>query len=154
MIIMYKKLLLGIDDSENSMKAVEKVLEMQKESGAEVVIFHSVLHHISDLRPSFGFNSTPDGNLTYEVQHDRAKQEIKLLADIKKKFKDSGFEVDARIIYDLGPQYYIENKVKEENFDLVVLGCKGEHSILRRTILGTIPEYIINHVNVDVLIAK
>jgi len=151
---MYKKLLLGIDDSENSRKAVDKVIEIQKESGAEVVIFHAVLHHISDLRPSFGFSPVPDGNLTYEVEHDRRKQGIKLLDDVKKKFKDSGLEVETRIIYDLGPQYYIENKVKEENFDLVVLGCKGEHSVLRRTIIGTIPDYTINHVDVDVLIAK
>ena len=151
---MYKKIILGIDDSENSMKAVDKVMTLQKENNSEVVIFHSVLHHISDLRPSFGSNPSPDVSLQYEVDRDRANSAKELLDGVKKKFKDEGLDVETRTIYELGPQYYIEKKVKEEGFDLVVLGCKGEHSKLRRTVLGTIPEYTINHVDVDILIAK
>jgi nucleotide-binding universal stress UspA family protein len=92
--------------------------------------------------------------LQYQVDRDRAKKTKELLDKIKKKFKDEELDVETRIIYDLGPQYYIEKQVKDESFDLVVLGCKGEHSKLRRTVIGTIPEYIINHVNVDVLVAK
>ena len=151
---MYKKIILGIDDSEDSLKAVEKVMMLQKESGAKVVIFNSVLHHISDLRPTFSLNPTPDGYLQYEIDRERANATIKRLEDIKKKFKEQELDVETRIIYDFGPQYYIENAVNEEKFDLVVLGCKGEHSKLRRTIVGTVPEYVINHVDVDVLIAK
>jgi nucleotide-binding universal stress UspA family protein len=151
---MYKKIILGIDDSEDSLKAAEKTMELQKDFGSEVVIFSSVLHHISDLRPSFGVSPVPDGYLQYEVGRDRAKKANELLEDIKKKFNEKGLDVETRLIYDLGPQYYIEKQVKDEDFDLVVLGCKGEHSKLRRTIIGTIPEYTINHVDVDVLIAK
>jgi len=152
---MYKKIILGVDDSEGSMKAVEKVLSMQKESGFEVVIFHSVLHHITDLTPTFfGTNISTETSIRYEVDQDRNRSANKLLEDIKQKFTNEGLKVDTRIIYDFGPQYYIEDQVKKEGFDLVVLGCKGEHSKLRRTVIGTVPEYVINHVNVDLLIAK
>ena len=151
---MYKKIILGVDESEDSMKAAEKVMVLQKENDAKVVIFNSVLHHISDLRPAFGTSPVPDGYLQYEVDRDRANAATVLLDELKNKYKAEGLEVETRIIYDFGPQYYIEKQVKEENFDLVVLGCKGEHSKLRRTIVGTVPEYVINHVDVDVLIAK
>ena len=151
---MYKKIILGIDDSEDSLKAAEKVMKLQKDLGSEVVVFSSVLHHISDLRPSFGINPAPDGFLQYEVDRDRAKKANELLDKVKKNFKEEGLDVETRIIYDLGPQYYIEKQVKNENFDLVVLGCKGEHSKLRRTVIGTIPEYTVNHVDVDVLVVK
>jgi len=155
MVEMYKKIILGVDDSEGSMNAVEKVLAMQKENGAEVVIFHSVLHHITDLKPAFfGTNISSEIGLRYEVDQDRNRSANKLLDEIKQKFTKEGLKVDTRIIYDFGPQYYIEDQVKKEGFDLVVLGCKGEHSKLRRTVIGTVPEYVINHVNVDLLIAK
>jgi len=146
--------LLGVDISENSMKAVDKVIELQKDSNSEVVVFHSFLHHISELRPTFGLNSVPDTSLSYEIHNDTVKEGTKLLNDIKQKFESKGLKVETRRIFDFGPEYYIEERVKEEGFDLVVLGCGGKHSKLRRTFVGTVPEYVINHVDVDVLIAK
>jgi len=154
MIKMFKKILLGVDSSEHSMKAVEKVIEIQKETGAEVVAFHSFLHHISEMRPIFGVGSIPDMSVSYEVHTDIVKENTKLLDDIKERFVSKGLKIETRRIFDYGPQYYIEEKVKEEGFDLVVLGCGGKHSKLRRTFVGTVPEYVINHVDVDVLIAK
>jgi nucleotide-binding universal stress UspA family protein len=151
---MFKKILLGVDSSENSMKAVDKVIEIQKEADSEVVLFHSFLHHISELRPSFGVNSVPDTSLSYEIHKDIVREGTKLLDDIKQKFESKGLKVETRRIFDFGPEYYIEERVKEEGFDLVVLGCGGKHSKLRRTFVGTVPEYVINHVDADVLIAK
>lgn len=153
MIKVFKKILLGIDSSENAMKAVDKVIEIQKETNAEVVVFHSFLHHITELRPTF-FGVTPDTNFSYEIHNDIVSEGTKLLDEIKAKFEGEGLKVETRRIFDFGPQYYIEDQVKEEKFDLVVLGNEGKHSKLRRTIVGTVPEYVINHVNVDVLIAK
>jgi nucleotide-binding universal stress UspA family protein len=151
---MFKKILLGVDSSENSMKAVDKVIEIQKETNAEVVAFHSVLHHITELKPSFIGTRGPESNLSYEIHTDIIQEGTKLLDDVKAKFEGKGLKIETRRIFDLGPEYYIKDKVKEEGFDLVVLGCGGKHSKLRRTFVGTVPEYVINHVDVDVLIAK
>ena len=60
---MFKKILLGVDSSENSMKAVDKVIEIQKESTSEVVVFHSFLHHITEMRPTFVGRGVPDTSL-------------------------------------------------------------------------------------------
>ncbi|NHJ21375.1 MAG: universal stress protein [Candidatus Lokiarchaeota archaeon] len=152
MLKMFKKILLGIDKSENAMKAVDKVIEIQKETNAEVVVFHSFLHHITELTPTFV--GKIDANLSYEIHNDIVKEGTKQLEDVQAKFEDKGLKVEIRRIFDFGPEYYIEEKVKEENFDLVVLGCGGKHSKLRRTIVGTVPEYVMNHVDVDVLIVK
>ena len=153
MINMFKKILLGVDNSENSMKAADKVIEIQKETDAEVVVFHSFLHHITELRPTFAGRGVPD-TLSYEIHNDIVHEGTKLLDDIKAKFEAKGLKVETRRIFDFGPEYYIEEKVKEEGFDLVVLGCGGKHSKLRRTFVGTVPEYVINHIDVDILIAK
>ena len=151
---MFKKILLGIDSSVNSMKAVDKVIEIQKENNSEVVVFHAFLHHITELRPTFGQRPMLDASLSYEIHRGIVKDGTKLLDDIKQKFESKGLKVETRRIFNFGPEYYIEQKVKEEGFDLVVLGCGGKHSKLRRTFVGTVPEYVINNVDVDILIAK
>ena len=151
---MYKKILIGIDSSEHAMKAVEKAIEMYKTDKSEIVVFHSVMHKLSDISPTFGATAPSSAPITYELSRDRAKAANKLMDTVKKKFEEAEVPVDARLTYNIGPQYYIENQVKEEGFDLVILGCGGEHSKLRRTILGTVPEYVLNNVNSHVLIVK
>lgn len=150
---MFKKIILGVDNSENSMKAVEKAIELQKEMNSEVVVFHSFLHHLTEIRPTFALRAAPD-TLSYEIHNDLVKEGTKLLDDIEKKFENKGQKVEVRRVFDFGPEYYIEEKVKEEGFDLVVLGCGGKHSKLRRTFAGTVPEYVVNNVDVDILIVK
>ncbi|MFX0075091.1 MAG: universal stress protein, partial [Candidatus Hermodarchaeota archaeon] len=86
---MFKKILLGVDKSENSMKAVNKVIEIQKETNAKVVIFHSFLHHISELRPTFLGTAISSDNLSYEIHTDLVKEGTKLLDDIQTKITDT-----------------------------------------------------------------
>ena len=154
MIKLFKKILLGVDASEDASKAVDKVIEIAKQDNAEVVIFHSVLHSVTDIKFGLGTNLPIGSSLSYEINGDRAKAATDLLKKIKEKFSKEGREVETRVIYDYGPQYYIEEHVQKEGFDLVVLGCRGEHSKLKRTVLGTVPEYVINHADANVLIVK
>lgn len=154
MIQMFKKILLGVDASEDAMKAVDRVLEIAKKENSEVVVFHSVLHRVTDIKFGMGTNLAIGSSLSYEIHGDKAKAADDLLKKIKEKFSKEGRDVETRIIYDFGPQYYIEEHVKKEGFDLVALGCRGEHTKLKRTVLGTVPEYVINHADTDVLIVK
>ncbi|MBY9019654.1 MAG: universal stress protein [Candidatus Lokiarchaeota archaeon] len=151
---MFKKILLGVDGSKDAMKAVDRVLEITKKNNSEVVIFHSVLHNVTDMKIGIGSNLVLGNPLSYEIHGDKVKAANALLEKIKGKFSAEGQNVETRIIYDFGPQYYIEEQVQKEGFDLVVLGCKGEHTKLKRTVIGTVPEYVINHATVDVLIVK
>ena len=136
------------------MKAVDKVLEIAKKENSEVVVFHSVLHNIADLKFGMGSNIVIGAPLNYEIQGDKVKAANELLEKIKRKFSKEGRDVETRIIYEFGPQYYIEQQVQKEGYDLVVLGCNGEHSKLKRTFVGTIPDYVINHAEADILIVK
>ncbi len=44
--------------------------------------------------------------------------------------------------------------MEEENFDLIVLGSKGEHSKLEQIFSGTIAQKVVNDVPCDVLIVR
>ena len=151
---MYHKILLGIDDSENAVRATKKILELHKLNNSEVVAFHSVLHHISEMNPNFGFMNPGPGVISLTLHEDYIKDGERVLETVKKLFEENGAKIETRLVFDITPEDYIKKKVEEENFDLVVLGSEGHHSKLTRALMGTIPSRVINDDAIDVLIIK
>ena len=145
------------------MRAVEKAIEFQKNENSKIVVFHSVVHHfsefLSNMETSGGLYNAPpsyndSGLISFQIRQSVVDEGKKLLKQVEEIFNKAGAVVETRLIFDIEPQYYIKKQVREEEFDLVILGCKGHHSKLRRTFLGTIPEYVINNTDKDVLIIK
>ncbi|MBY8990323.1 MAG: universal stress protein [Candidatus Lokiarchaeota archaeon] len=121
------------------MKAAKRVIEIQKEYGGDVVAFHSVLH---------GFASRES------VKEDDITQGKKVLSDAKKLFKDANLTIETRLIKDVHPEDFIRDAVEKEEFNLVVLGNKGKHKLLRRAVLGSVPTKVMNSVLCDVLVVR
>jgi nucleotide-binding universal stress UspA family protein len=150
---MFKKILLGIDISNVSMKAAKRVIELQKRYSSETVIFHSVLHHLTEIQPTFGYRGNANG-IFYTLHENSVILGKKLLIDIEELFRENQLYVETRLILDISPEDYIKKHVEKENFDLVVVGYHGTHSVLGTILLGSIPNKVINHVKCDVLIVK
>jgi nucleotide-binding universal stress UspA family protein len=151
---MYKKILVGIDDSEDAKHAAEKAIEFAKRDNSSVVVFHSVFHHLSEMDLSFSGLAGAGAPVNFTIHQDYIKAGSQLLEKTEKLFKESNLEVDTRLIYDIHPEDYIEKQTKEENFDLVILGCKGKHSKIERVFMGTVPSSVINNTDCDVLIVR
>ncbi len=155
---MYKKILLGMDGSDDAKRAAKKVLELQQPGVTKVVAFHSADHHMIPIRISL---ATPLGG-TYAIpaaDYSRIRQEYReagtrLLNATDKMFKDANIEIETRLIESEDPDQYIERITKEENFDLVVLGCKGHHSKLEEVFIGTVAENALNKAACDVLLVR
>ncbi len=88
------------------------------------------------------------------MRFDNRKRGTELLDNTKKLFETENASIETRLILDEAPEEYIKKVVKDEGFDLVVLGCKGDHSKLKRTLIGTIPEKVLNEVPCDLLIIR
>ena len=153
-IIMHKKIIVGIDTSEHSKKALNKAIELTRRDNSDLFVFHSVLHKMSEIRPALIGTLDMGGAISYEIHQDTVKRANDLMKEVEEHLKKEQINAETKLVYDLGPQYYIEEQVKEKNIDLVVLGSKGEHNMFTRTFIGTIPEHVINHVNADVLVVK
>jgi nucleotide-binding universal stress UspA family protein len=161
---MYKKILLPTDGSDNSLKAAERVIELQKAFGSKIVIFHSEKHYFiqeETTRPlGFPFmDFTQFSDLSKESQYLQMHEQFKqwgqnMLFKTAEIFKKANIEVETRLITEISPENYAETIVKEEKFDLVVVGCKGHHSALRKLLIGTVAEKISNNVDCDVLIVR
>jgi nucleotide-binding universal stress UspA family protein len=116
------------------MRAAKRVVEIQKDSGGNVVAFHSTMHRKSDKN---------------EREHVN-----KILGEIKKLFGDANVSVETRVVIDQKPEDYIKSVCRSEDFNLIVLGYSGTHGILRRRVLGSIPTEIMNNAFCDVLLVK
>jgi nucleotide-binding universal stress UspA family protein len=128
---MYDKILIGMDESEEAIKAAKRVIEIKKDFGGDTVAFHSVAHKKEDVN-----------------------QGKKILSDVEKLFRDANLTIETKLIEDVKPEEFIKDAVEKENFNLVVLGNKGKHKLLRRSALGSIPTKVMSSVSCDVLVVR
>jgi len=150
---LYNKILIGLDDSENSKRALKRTMELQKIFNSEIIAFHSVLHHLSEVNPSY-LGGGGSSVISLQIHEDYVNRGRKVLKEAEELFKEEGIDIETRVIYDIPPEDYIEKTVDEEDIDLVVLGCKGRHSKLERVFVGTVPNKVLNTANCDVLVVR
>ncbi len=151
---MYKKILVGLDGSDESKRALQRVLEMKKSWTCDVVAFHATEHFM--IPPTLAFPipyTIPTVEYTKIREHAR-EQGKKTLLEAQELFKKEALEIETRLVEEEDPEEYAIRMSKEENFDLVALGEKGHHSKLRRVILGTVATKILNDAECDVLIVR
>ena len=167
----YDKVLFGTDGSENSFRAAKRVIELEKAFDCEVVMFHAIAHdmpsqyislssHVAGGANLFPESRFPEGTRYKIVQEDYdeilenyAAQGKKLLDRTEQEFMSEGIDVESRLILEKEPEEYILDVVEKEGFDLVVLGCKGEHSKLQR-LMGTVTTKTLNEAPCDVLVVR
>ncbi len=157
---MYKKILVAVDGSENSNRAISKAIEFKKIDDSEIVVFHSIKHHWIDqsLNIPIGVFST-FGYRIPQVDYNKIVDEYtengkKVLNNAKEQFAKENVSVETRLISDEEPVDYIKKIVKKEKFDLVLVGCKGHHSKLKTTLVGSVPEKTLNKADCDVLVVR
>jgi nucleotide-binding universal stress UspA family protein len=126
-------------------------LELKKKDNSEVVVFHSIVHKLTDLEPILG--NEPGMTLSYQIHQNKIDIANKLLNNVKDLFKKSNASIETRLINYKEPHEYIKEQVKKEGFDLVILGCKGVHSRVQK-VIGTVPEKVLNETQCDVLIVR
>ncbi len=157
---MFEKILLAVDGSEDSNRAIKKTIELQKKFDSKVVVFHSVEHQmipkIIPLGYPFGganFYTVPYSD--YEsIRREHIKKGENILKEAKEFFEKAELSVETRLIEEYHPDEYIKEVVEKENFDLVILGCKGHHSKLKQVFLGTVATKVLNDTPCDVMVIR
>ncbi|MHA1883643.1 MAG: universal stress protein [Promethearchaeota archaeon] len=149
---LYKKILLATDGSEHANNAAKKAVEFQKIWDSEVVVIHSIKDNRipSELYPNIDVLYAKYSSLE-EVYKDAG---TKLLNKTKRMFGDRQSSVETRLIEKEAPEDYIRRIVEEEKFDLVVLGSRGQHSKVKKVLLGSVSSKVSRNAPCDVLIIK
>ncbi|MCF8000634.1 MAG: universal stress protein [Halanaerobiales bacterium] len=148
------KLLLAVDGSESSKKAVEKTVEFNKSLDLEVTIITVLDTSTIELSELQAYRN--EDSLEKLIKKNEKELELKgqkILNEAASLFNDSNIKIKNVIEYDNDPAEKICNYAEENNFDLIVLADKGLGAV-KRFFLGSISDKVVRHANTSVLVVK
>lgn len=148
---MYKNILVAIDESSTSRRALAEAVALSKLHAARLEIVHAVDESMVDTLANHG------GALTNVGQYDRALIESgkSVLATAVAAAREAGIEPVGHLLtsHDLHAADQIAKAVTNANADLLVVGSHGRRGF-RRLLLGSVAEDLMRKVEVSVLVVR
>jgi nucleotide-binding universal stress UspA family protein len=142
---MYKRILVPVDGSETSMKALVAALQMARESGGRVRLVHT----LDELAYLSGFEVSGD---LIRVARDYAG---KVLQDALDVAKSAGVPADSKLVEGAGARLgeVVAGEAQAWEADLVVVGTHGRRGV-SRVLLGSGAEQVLRLAPVPVLAVR
>jgi nucleotide-binding universal stress UspA family protein len=139
---MFKKILIGYDGYEGSLLALEKGLHLAEELKAEVIVLSvaSIPEYAETLSE------------VEEAKEQAKKYYADVLSDVERLVKGKDLKVQTLIRFGK-PAEVILHTAEEMGIDLIILG-PSKYSYLRRRILGSTADKVVERAHCSVLIMK
>lgn len=146
---MYKRILVPIDGSETSNKALVAALQLARQGGGRVRLIHAVeeLAYLSGFDQYGGYS----GDLVRIMRENAAK----ILGDGTAIAKSAGVEADNMLYDKFGERLgeVVADAAKSWNADLIVVGTHGRRGV-GRMLMGSGAEQVIRLAPVPVLVIR
>jgi len=142
---MYGKILVAIDGSETSIKALDHAVGLAKVHGSSI----NLIAVIEELKLPFGAQYRLWAN---ESHQELMRTSLESLNKEMMRVKDSNprIEVDA-IVREGDPASIIVRVADEEGYDLIVMGRKGM-GIIEGLVMGSVTRKVVKTSNVTVTV--
>ena len=140
-----KKILVPVDGSENSMKALEKACEVGILQNSEILIL-AVVNSQRD-NPYI-----VDQDYTSELSKENILRGQEILEEAKKKFSDYKGVVKT-LLRNGDVAETIIDIAEDEGYNLIIMGRRGTN-ISSRSLLGSVSNKVLNYANTSVLVVK
>jgi nucleotide-binding universal stress UspA family protein len=144
---MYKRILVGYDDSEVAGRALAEALGLARDSGAVVKVVHAV-----DVM----LLSTGEVYMDLEAyRRERVAAGQDVLARAATQARDAGVAVETALVEVEGTQFSNALIAEARNWgaELIVLGTHGRGA-LAHLLMGSVAERVVRHSPVPVLLVK
>lgn len=146
---MYKRILVPVDGSETSNKALVAALQLARQGGGRVRLIHAVeeLAYLSGFDQYGGYS----GDLVRIMRENAAK----ILGDGMAIAKSAGVEADNMLYDNFGERLgeVVADAAKSWNADLIVVGTHGRRGV-DRMLMGSGAEQIIRLAPAPVLVIR
>jgi nucleotide-binding universal stress UspA family protein len=136
------KVLVATDGSDQSMKAVQRGLELAEKQGAQVTLM-TVAYYAKD-----DFDDMPP-----YVQDKLEAEAAAALQKAQAVFNEKGIKADAVLETGLVPANNIIRRAQEGSFDRIVLGSTGM-SALERVLMGSTAAKVVAHAPCEVTVVR
>jgi len=155
---LFEKILVPIDGSEHSLKALEVAVQIAKKFHGKVALIHVYSVSVTPIMIPEPSTFTPPAapimapveiSKVTEAARDAGKR---ILSDGEDKVKAEKVEVETMLREGHTVQEIIKT-AKEGNIDLIVIGARGI-SHIRELLLGSVTDGVIHHASCPVLVVK
>lgn len=146
-ILMFKHILVALDGSEGSRKALDIAVQLAKDQGARCTMCTVV-----DIVSAASSMTFATGDIVNEwiatLNQDARQIESEAIA----KYADSGVTIDTHVLEGY-PSSALLDVAKKTSADLIVMGSHGRTG-LKRMWLGSVAESVVREATIPVLIAR
>jgi nucleotide-binding universal stress UspA family protein len=155
---MFKKILVPLDGSEHSVRALEISIQVAKQFGGGLTLIHIYSVTVRPIILPEPATLTPTGVPVMTAEEvtkvaDAAREAgNRILAEGERKAKADGVQVQTVLIEGHAVQEIVKT-AKEGEFDLIVIGARGISKI-REILLGSVTDGVIHHATCPVLVIK
>ena len=155
---MFQKILVPLDGSENSLKALEGAAQIAEKFSGKITLMHVYSVSVQPVMMpepytsgSFGMPILTGAEVTKMI---KAAQNAgnRILDDGERRIKSDNVEAK-KILVEGHAVQEIVRIANEGNYDLIVLGARGI-SHVREILLGSVTDGVIHHVCCPVLVIK
>jgi nucleotide-binding universal stress UspA family protein len=144
---LFEKILVPLDGSEHSIKALEKAVQIAKKFDGKITIFHAYTTHLVSLPKEYAVpESTPR---MIEISGEVGAN---ILADAKTRAETEGVQVETLLTMGHPVETILEAS-KNGKFDLIVIGARGL-SPMKEMLLGSVSHGVTTHARCPVLVVK
>ncbi len=149
---MVKKVLVAVDGSEPSGRAVTFAAELFREKDAEIVLLHVVEEPGYVGMWADGIMSPEVIVIPAEVRQEMERRAEDILESSRKMMEEKGMMAVGKIRWG-NPAAEIIEEASTGSYDLVVLGTHG-HGALRGFIMGSVSDRVARHAHCPVLLVR
>ncbi len=154
---MFEKILVAVDGSEHSKKAMGSAVELAEKFGASITLIHvysAVLPIIpaTDALASPTVTATASAAVAAKIAEDARKLGDRILEDGEKVVKERGIQVE-KVLREGDAVKEIVAEAQKGGFSLIVIGHRGL-SKLSELLLGSVSEGVGHKAPCSVMIVK
>jgi len=150
---LFQKILVPLDGSEHSLKALEEASQLAKISSGNITLINvcSLLSIMSDPSMS-GHDIVPTDAKVSRMIEAVQKCGSKILQDGEQRISATGVHVEKMLVEGHAVREIVR-AANEGNFDLIVIGARGV-SHVREMLLGSVTDGVLHHAHCAVLVIK
>jgi nucleotide-binding universal stress UspA family protein len=137
---VFQRILLAVDGSQHSAKAVPVAADLATRYAGEVLVFHAREHELA---------------LGVDVDAETSEEAMRLVDGVVRELKDEGVGVRGEIVrVPLGqtPRAILD-AARDEHVDLIVMGTRGL-SEWSRLLMGSVAHKVVHLADIPVLVVR
>ena len=148
---LFTKILVPVDGSHSCLHAKMLASSIAKKFNSTVTVVHVVSHEF--MHPELKAQYQLPHSILHKIDDAYLEAGKKIIRNAEELFREAGVPVDARLVTHEDPAEYLLELIKDEKFNLVVIGNRAETQSERYS-LGSVTEKIARHADCPVLIVK